>query len=126
MSEHLLQFPIAGEEARPYLEALERNHVPHSVVAEYDETTGAAVGIQVGVDAVGLDGFAQWVVVPFREDKFHGDGFVRGSDRLVAFEWSSLEWDALALGLAECRRGHRKAVITSEGCFQILKFQTRY
>lgn len=125
MSNHLLDFPQAGEEASPYLEALERNHVPYSVNPEYCEDSGTAVGIQVGVDSVGQDGFAQWVVIPFRERGLQPHGFLLGQS-LTSFERSSLDWEALALGLSECRRSHKMAVVEKEHGLSILKFRVRY
>lgn len=126
MDKRMLEMKVAGEEARPYLEALDRNHVPYSLAPEVDEDTRETIGIQVGVDAVGLDGWSQFVVIPFYEDGRPGEGFVTSTKRLDTFERSSLELDALALGLAECRRGHRKVVIEDTNGFKILKFRTRY
>lgn len=126
MGKHLLDFPTAADEARPYLEALERNRVPYSIEPEYDEDEQTAVGIQIGVDAVGKDGWARWVVIPFREDLYHPPGFIRCSERLEEFERASLEWDALAIGLAACRRSSKQAYVEKTHEFSILRFRSRF
>lgn len=119
----------ARQAAMPYLEELESAGVPYSLNPEFSddvETYGEVVGIQVAVDAIGSNGWAEWVVRVFREDGVIRPSYILSGTFVQEFEHSSLTDFALAQGLANCRKGrnHAQIGIRGEG-FAILTFPLR-
>lgn len=128
MAKRMPDLPVALEAAKPYIEALDAAGVPYSLTPEWEEDTGNAIGINVSVDAMGCDGWAKWVVIPFRDDKDdHGDGFIMSGWMFENFERTSFGFEALAKSLAMCRRSEKKAEVRyyDEG-LPILSFSDRY
>ncbi len=131
---HLTNLPESLAAAGDYLKALNGANVPFVLNPDWDERSGLVRGIDVGVDAIGSDGFGHWLVMNFREDGMHGDGYtIRHTMPGTTFERSSMSYEEMAKGLAACRTGKlRPAIVTKErsdsfhGCrpIQILEFQS--
>lgn len=118
----------ARQAAMPYLEELESAGVPYSLNPEFSEeleTYGEVVGIQVAVDAIGTNGWSEWVVRGFREDGKVRPSFTLAGCVVQEFEHSSLSDYAMARGLADCRAGNNHVEIEDRSGFQILTFPLR-
>lgn len=130
----LTELPKSLEAAKDYLKALNGASVPFVLNPDWDDLTGLARGIDVGVDVIGSDGFAHWLVLNFREDGLHGDGYtIRHTMPGTTFERASMAYEEMARGLAACRTGKlRPAIVTKERSdsfygrrpIQILEFQS--
>jgi hypothetical protein len=127
-SKRLPDLPQALRAAKPYIEELDRAGVPYSLTPEWENDTGFPIGVNVGVDAMGCDGWARWIVLPFRDDTDdHGDGFITTGTLVETFERSSVSpFSKMAEGLSECRRSERKAVVRNRDGLSILLFDKRY
>jgi hypothetical protein len=110
----LTDFPMAMAAAKEYMQALEAAYVPFSIGLEHDELTDLACGFNVAVDAIGNDGFAHWVVLPFHENGFHPDGFTTRHGAVTFFERASLASAPLAAGLARCRSANARPVVVTK------------
>lgn len=123
---HLNDFPRAIEAAQGYLDELELADVPFVVNPDWDDDTGKARGFDVGVDLIGNDGFSHWLVMNFREDGLHGEGYViRHSLPGPTFERTSMSVKAMAEGLARCRAGKAFPTFVDRGTFKTLEFVQR-
>lgn len=98
--------PKAMEAAQDFIRELQRAELTFTLMPSWNEDSREPTGIDVGIDVGGADGFALWVVMNFREDGLHGDGYIlRHCLPIARFERSSLDYWTMADGLAKCRAG---------------------